>query len=424
MSDDPTDNPLILAERVPDFVSDFVGTIGNVFLVLVIWYFFFTFVYTTLYYLLDILGLIVSMIIMMYLLTFTFAKFSEFLSVMAYQSASWRTGIPYMNYKTKCPFLQRKFLNFTCIAEQIAEFDIPAFEKCHREAMWLECWPDRVPSIIDVFDNKYDKVIEVKDRTTHITTPKRQQQLAFILGAMKERAKYASFKMLEVLKDESYLMDVRLAAGYALAEMKDESGIEIILSLIGQTDTRQETTVRAVVARFGELAIPYVATALENCEDDLKCGAYAEIMGKIGTPSAIPALEKLLNAPSSEDYTLLQTIYALHEIGTKEAYEKLITFLENAQEEEKSTIKDVLMTKKLITFPILIQLLNNAEISEDYYAEIGDILAQVQAPTYDKLFTKLEDKILVSRLASILKEHTPDEEEYLPLHAVIDKHNR
>ena len=102
----------------------------------------------------------------------------------------------------------------------------------------------------------------------------------------------------------------------------------------------------------------------------------------------------------------------------------LIKYLENAQEEEKSTIKDVLMTKKLITFPILIQLLNNVEISEDYYAEIGDILAQVQAPTYEKLFAKLEDKELVSRLASILKEHTPDEEEFIPLHAVLDKYNR
>ena len=408
MSNDQFDSPLILAERVPDFISEFIGTVSMVFLVLVTWYFFFTIVYPILL-IFELLGIIGSMIIMMFLLTYTFAKFGDFFEVMAYQSASWRTGVPYMNYKTKCSFLQRKYMKFTCIAEQTEEFDVSAFEKCHKEKMWLPCWPERVPSIIDTFDT---------------VTPKRQQQLAFILGAMKENSKFASFKMLEVLKDEAYDMDVRLAAAYTLAEMKDESGIEPSISLLGQAAARQETTVRAVVARFGELAIPYVNTAIENCEDDMKCGALAEILGKIGTPSAIPGLEKLLTEPNSEDYTLLQAIFALHEIGTSEAYQSMIKFLENAQEEEKSTIKDILLSKKLITFPILIELLDDEAISEDYYTEIGDTLAQVQAPTYEKIFAKFEDKELVTRLASILKNHTPDEEEYLPLHAVLERYSK
>ncbi len=405
MSDDQIDTPMISSEMAPDFVSDFIGAISMVFLVIAIWFVFFNLVYPFLAIQFEFLGLIGSMIIMMFLLTYTFARFSEFLSVMAYQSASWRTGIPYLNYKTKCPFLQRRFFKFNCIAEQIEELDIQAFKKCHFENMWLECWPQRVPSIINVFDT---------------VPPKRQQQLAFILGAMKERANSASTKLYEVLTTESYEMDVRLAAAYALAEMKEESGIEPVLSLLGQTDARQGTTIRAVVARFGELAIPYVTSALDTCEDDMNCGALAEILGKIGSSSVIPSLEKLLNNSSSEEYTLLQTIYALHEIGTKEAYESLIKYLETAEEEEKSTIKDVLMTKKLVTFPILIELLNNEEISEDYYAEIGDILAQVPASTYEKLFAKLEDKGLVKQLASILKNHTPDEEDFLPLHAVLD----
>ncbi len=405
MSDDRTNSPLILAEMAPDFVSDFLRAISMVVLVLMTWYLFFTLIYPILVFSFDLLGIIGSMIIMMVLLSYTFAQFSQFLSVMAYQTASWRTGIPYMNNKAKCPFLQRKFLNFFCIAEQVAEFDIPAFERCHKEKMWLDCWPQRIQSIIDVFDT---------------VPPKRQQQLAFILGTMKEISQPASFKMHEVLTNEMYEMEVRLAAGYALAEMKEESGIEPTLSLIGRAAAREETTVRAVIARFGELAIPHVTEALENCEEDMKCGALAEILGKIGSSDAIPALEELLNRPSSEDYTLLQTIYALHEIGTKGAYESLIKFIENAQEDEKSTIKDVLMSKKLITFPILIELLNNENISEDHYAEIGDILAQVQAPTYDKLFSKIEDKELVKHLASTLKAHTPDEEEFLPLHTVLD----
>ena len=405
MSDDQTDNPLILTEMAPDFVSDFLGAISMVFLVLGGWYFFFTLFYPILVINFDFLGIIAAMIIMMFFLTYSFGKFSIFLSVMAYQSTSWRTGIPYMNDKTKCPFLQRKFLKFHCIAEQIAEFDVPAFVKCHRETMWLECWPDRVPSIIDVFDS---------------VPSKRQQQLAFILGAMKERSQSASFKMHEVLTNEKYEMDIRLAAGYALAEMKDERAIEPAISLLGQTAARQETTVRAVIARFGELAIPYVTAALKTCDEDLKCGALAEVLGKIGAPSGIPALDEILNEPSSEDYTRLQAIYALQEIGTKEAYESLIRHLEIAQEEEKLTIRDVCLAKKLETFPMLIELLNNEDLSETYFAEVGDILAQVQAPTYDKFFSRLEDKELVKRLVLTLKDHTPEEEEYLPLHAVLD----
>ena len=53
------------------------------------------------------------------------------------------------------------------------------------------------------------------------------------------------------------------------------------------------------------------------------------------------------------------------------------------------------------------------------YAEIGDILAQIPASTYEKLFAKIEDVELVKRLATILKDHTPEEEEFAPLHAVL-----
>ncbi len=406
MSDEQVDPLIIQSKTEPEFMSDLIESLGMVFLVILGWYLFFFFVYPSLFILLgELLGFFASIIIMMFFLTFTFTKVGEFMSVIAYRTASSRTGLPYMNYETKCPFLKRRYLNFTCIAEQIEEFDVPAMERCHKEFMWLDCWSQRVPSIISVFDT---------------LPPKKQQQLAFLLGAMKERAHEASMKMQEVLTGELYEMDVRLSAAYALAEMKEERGIEPLFALLGQTEARQETTVRAVITRFGDLAVPYVTTALEECTDDTKCGALVEILGKIGTENAVPTLDKLLNEPTSEDYTLLQTIYALHEIGTKKAYEVLIKFLEIAQEEEKSTIKDVIMNKKLVTFPILIELLTDESISEDYYAEIGDILAQVPASTYEKLFAKLEDEELVKRLAAILKDHTPEDEEFGPLHTILD----
>ena len=88
----------------------------------------------------------------------------------------------------------------------------------------------------------------------------------------------------------------------------------------------------------------------------------------------------------------------------------------------KEIIKDICLTKKSISVPILIELLTHEEISEEYYVEIGDTLAQVEAPSYDQLFTELEDEELVQKLASILKEHTPEEEEFLPLHEVLDRY--
>ena len=72
--------------------------------------------------------------------------------------------------------------------------------------------------------------------------------------------------------------------------------------------------------------------------------------------------------------------------------------------------------------PILIELLTHEDISEEYYAEIGDTLAQVEAPSYSKLFSELEDEELVQKLAMILKEHTPEDEEFIQLHQVLDQH--
>ncbi|MHA2347521.1 MAG: hypothetical protein ACXACP_12450, partial [Candidatus Hodarchaeales archaeon] len=96
-------------------------------------------------------------------------------------------------------------------------------------------------------------------------------------------------------------------------------------------------------------------------------------------------------------------------------------------EDEKSILKDVLLSEKAISLPILINLLSSEDISDEYYAEIGDVLAQVQAPTYDRFFSKLleeeeESQESAKYLAKTLKEHTPEEEEYIALHTVLDKY--
>ena len=408
MSNDLTDSFPTKSELAPSFATDLINTSLSLFIVIVIWYTFLQVVYPFLYFTLDLIGLIAAMLIMMFLLSYSFSKGSLFLSVLAYQLASRSTGIPYMNPKHKCPYLERKWLTFSCRAEQLLGFDLPAFTKCHNKEMWLQCWSDRVPSILQVFDS---------------LPPKKQQHLGFLLASMKEQARSANIKMMEVLTNESFTMDVRLSAGYALAEMKEESGILPLIELVGHGESvRQEQTIQAILTRFKELAVPHLIDALENCEDDSRYGGYAVILGKIGDESSIPTLQEMLTKETSGEYIRLQSIYALQEIETVSSYKALIAFMEHADEDEKEIIKDACLSKKLISFPILIELLTHDELSEEYYAEIGDTLAQVQAPTYDKLFTELKDEELVRKLASILKEHTPEDEEFLPLHEVLDQY--
>ena len=391
----------------PDFTSDLIKAAGYVFIIILVWISFVSIIYPFLIMSFDLFGLLASIVIMVYLISYTFSVVSQFLGVLAYQSASWRYNIPYMNYKKKCPFLRRNLLSYQCWAEQIEKFDVSIFEKCHKEHMWVNCWPERVPSILTTFDS---------------FAPKEQRRLALILGIMGENGIEASLKMNEVLNNETINIDVRLAAGYALAQMKDESGVEPLLRLMGQKDPRKEQAVRSHIIRYGNLAIPYLQTALQGCEDEVKCAGYIELIGKIEDPAGIPILSEFLNDESYEEVTRLQAIYALHSIGTKESFEKLIEYLEIAPEEEKAIIKEVCLSRKLTSFPILIELLANEEISEEYYNEIGDILAQVQAPTYDQFFLKLENPELSQKLASILKEHTPEDEEYQPIHDVLNQY--
>ena len=116
MSDEQVDPLIIQSETEPEFMSDLIESVGMVFLVILGWYLFFFTVYPYLFILLgELLGFFASILIMMFFLTFTFTKVSEFMSVIAYRTASSRTGLPYMNYETKCPFLKRRYLNFTCM---------------------------------------------------------------------------------------------------------------------------------------------------------------------------------------------------------------------------------------------------------------------------------------------------------------------
>ncbi|MHA2305244.1 MAG: HEAT repeat domain-containing protein [Candidatus Hodarchaeales archaeon] len=396
-------NQLEQVSFVEDLMNVFIRTIFTIFL----WSL--SFIYYGLL-MSDLLGLVIIFVVMLLLLPYTIALVSQWFQIWAYQTVSWQLGKPYMNYKSKCPFLVRKRFTFSCRAEQIAPYQKNLIEKCHRVDLWEACWPERIPSILEVFDE---------------ATPKNQQQLAFILAGMKEHALPAGSKMLSVLNDTSLEINGRLSAGVALAAMKNENGIPPLLAMLGQPDQRINQTIKAVLSRYGETALPYLISAIQECEDDSQCGGIIEVIGKIGHTNTIPALEGVLNKDTTGEYSRLSAIYALQEINTEEAYEKLLVYLEHAPEEEDDVLKQVFQSHKLISFPLLIELLSNRDISEEYYAKIGDILAEVDARSYDRFFVKIrETKGLETsqRLARILKENTPEEEEFLTLQAIFDKH--
>jgi len=105
------ETPLTETLIEPDFTSDLIKAAGYVFIIILVWISFVSIIYPFLIMSFDLFGLIASIVIMVYLISYTFTVVSQFLGVLAYQSASWRYNIPYMNYKTKCPFLRRNFLN-------------------------------------------------------------------------------------------------------------------------------------------------------------------------------------------------------------------------------------------------------------------------------------------------------------------------
>ena len=165
------ETPLLESLIEPDFTSDLIKAASYVFLIVLVWISFVSIIYPFLLFSFDLLGLIASIVIMVYLISYTFNVVSQFLGVMAYQSASWKYNIPYMNYKSKCQFLRRNFMSYQCWAEQIEDFDVSIFEKCHKEHMWVNCWPERVPSILATFDS---------------FPPKEQRRLALILRIIKK----------------------------------------------------------------------------------------------------------------------------------------------------------------------------------------------------------------------------------------------
>ncbi|MHA2246467.1 MAG: HEAT repeat domain-containing protein [Candidatus Hodarchaeales archaeon] len=395
----------------PSFTTDFLNAFISTIFTIILWAIFLSW-YPRLSGFLHLfggisLGTIGGTLIVFF---FTYSLIVRWLEIWAYRLASWRSGIPYMNYRTKCPFFQRSWLTFSCRAEQITPLKLEIIEKCHQEVMWEACWPERIPSILEVYDE---------------APVKTKQHFAFILAAMKEHALPAGEKMHEALTNDTLELEARVSAGYALEEMKNESGIEPLIAMVGQFDQRIDKMIRAILVRYKDMAVPHLISAVQNCDNDVKCGGFVDVMGKIKHSNFVPTLDNLLTDDTTGDFTRLQTIYALQEIATEDAFRILITYLERAPNEEQITIKEVCLSRKLISLPLLIDLLSNSEITEEYYALVGDILAEVDANTYDRFFTKLGELRgieTVQRLATILKENTPDEEEFLRIHNVLSKH--
>jgi HEAT repeat protein len=406
-SERPEDLPIMIDEA-PNFVNDLRESVISLVVVIAFWILFLGYVYPLLLALLDLIGLVVAFFAIMIILSYTFANSNRLIEILVYKRVSMNTNLPYMNYKTN---LERKRTTFSCKAEQIAPFEVEIFEKCHKEPMWEACWPERIPSVIEKYED---------------ASPTEKQRLSFILAKMKEKAAPASQSMYNSLLDEFQELEVRIAAGYVLAEIKDENGIKPLIEMVGENeDQRIDQTIRGVIARYGEMAIPYLIEEVQDCGTDLRCSSFVEIMGKVGDDNAVPTLENLLNKDSTGEYTRLKVLYALEDIGSELSFKSLITYLEKAPEEEIMIIKQTCLKNKLQGFPILINKLENKEISDEYYALIGDILAEVDARTYDHLFTKLResnDQETIIKLAQILKNNTPEEEEYENLNQVLTKH--
>ncbi len=394
----------------PKFTSDVINTLISSIMAFFAWLLFFS--YYGLILSLELIGIVITFIVFMILLPYTLFQIGRWFEIFAYQLLTIRSGMQYLNYKTKCPFLKRKRLTFYCIAEQIrpkdAVFD-DTFLKCHKASMWQECWSNRVPSILQVFDTKL---------------PKQKQQLIFILANMKEKAAQSKTKMLEVLNNYEEDIESKLAAGYALAEMKEEKAILPLLTMLGKFDQRRDQTVRAILVRFQSSATPYLAEALVNCESENICGALIEVLGKIKDPSSVPVLKEVLSKPETSEYIRLEVLYALQENATNEAYEVLVHHLRNAGDEEHEVIRTITQSNKKMVL-LLIELLSDSSISKEYYEKVGDILASLDASAYDKLFTQISQEEGSERaryLARILKENTPEDMEFQPLHLVLQKY--
>lgn len=438
MSSERPEGLPIMNNEPPIFANDLRDSIVSLVIVALVWFLFFGYVYPILLAFLDIIGLFLAFFSIMIILSYTFAIFSRFVEIIAYKRASMNTNLPYMNYKTKCPFLERNRFKFSCKAEKIAPFEVEIFEKCHKEPMWEVCWPERIPSVLEVINNTqqylpdYLQGMGLFERFAYRRLSEEQlsakykQQLMFILAEMKEKAAPASQLMYSTLLDEFQDIEVRVSAGYVLAQIKDENGIKPLIELVGEVeDQRIDQTIRGVITRYGEMAIPYLIEEVQDCGEDTRCGNLVEIMGKIGHDNSVPTLENLLNQDSTGEYTRLKIFYALEDIESDLSFKVLVAYLEKAPEEEVLIIKQTCLKNKLMSFPILIGLLASEEISDDYYALIGDILAEVDARTYDRLFTKLRetnDQETVIRLAQILKNNTPEEEEYANLNQILTKH--
>ncbi len=390
------------------FFSDLTNVFIRSIFIIFLWYFFFS--YYPLIMSFGLLGVVIIFVVMMIILPYTLTAVTLWFNIWAYKILSWQTNLPYMNYRSKCIFLQRKRFTFSCLAEQIVPYEKDKIERCHREELWKVCWPQRIPSILEAYDQVPDK---------------RKQRLSTLLVTMKEYAAPAGPKMLVALNNTTLEPTTRIYAGLVLAVTKNEDGIEPLLNMLGNYETRTDKLIRAVLSRYGETVIPHLINAIQNSEDDNMCGVLVDIMGRTEHPNIIPTIDNLLNNEATGEYTRLQAIYALQGLQSEEAYKVILDNFEKASEDEQSQIKGVFLSNKPISLPLLIEVLPDREISEDFYSKIGDVLAEVDAKSYDRIFTSIRESKGIEtsqRLARILKENTPEEEEFQKIRDVLNKH--
>ena len=97
--------------------------------------------------------------------------------------------------------------------------------------MWEPCWPDRLSSILEVFNNPDSYPPQVpngffaqlayrglsEEEKELKKQAKYKQQLSLIIATMKEHALPAAPTMYELLVNETEDIETRVTAGFALA---------------------------------------------------------------------------------------------------------------------------------------------------------------------------------------------------------------
>ena len=150
----------------------------------------------------------------------------------------------------------------------------------------------------------------------------RRLKAAARLGAMGDRDAIPA--LMGALGDE--LLDVRLAAAHALAQLEEPEAVEPILRSLALPGELPSRLAADALLDMGDAAIAPLVAFLQRGHDDaaLACVAVAvQVLGERKAAAAVPALVGILAHPNAE--LRLNAARALGQIGDAHALEALCT---------------------------------------------------------------------------------------------------